>query len=111
MNSMGGFGSPETPCAQDGLLLEDWPNRSSSTGAGHGDAQDDQDSNPLNTRVNFLEFSKLHLYERDDEYLRNLSYTKYDQDEFGAQAMLEASRIKDLITTAPPDSAYDSIKY
>ena len=53
----------------------------------------------------------LHLYERDDEYLKNLAYTEDDRDEFGAQAMLEASRIKDRISTAPPDSVKDSIKY
>ncbi len=103
--------SPEPP-AQDRLLLEDWPNRSSpSTEADHGEANDNQDSKPLNSRVNFLEHSMLHLYERDDEYLKNLAYTKDDRDEFSAQATLEASRIKDLITTAPPDSVKDSIKY
>ena len=104
--------SPKPP-VQDGLLLEDWPNNrsSSSMEADHGDTQDDQDSKPLNKRVNFSEHSKLHLYERDDEYLKNLAYTKDDRDEFGAQATLEANRIKDLIITAPPDSAKDSIKY
>ena len=100
------------PPAQDGLLLEDWPNRSSSSmEADHGDAQENQDSKSLNARVIFSEYSKLHLYERDDEYLKNLAYTKDDRDEFGAQARLEASRIKDLIITAPPDSIKDSIKY
>jgi hypothetical protein len=55
---------------QDGQLLEDWPNNrsSSSMEADHGDAQDDQGSKPLNTRVNFSDYSKLHLYVRDDEY-------------------------------------------
>jgi hypothetical protein len=102
------------PPAQHGQLLEDWPNNrsSSSMGADHGDTQDDQDSKSVNSRgVNFSEHSKLHLYERDDEYLKNLAYTKDDRDEFGAQATLEANRIKDLITTAPPDSVKDSIKY
>jgi hypothetical protein len=102
--------SPKPP-VQDGLLLEDWQNQSSSMEADHGDTQDDQDSKPLNKRVNFSEHSKLHPYERDDEYLKNLAYTKDDRDEFGAQASLEASRIKDLITTASPDSVKDSIKY
>ena len=103
--------SPKPP-VQDGLLLEEWPNRSSSMEADHGDTQDDQDSKSVNSRgVNFSEHSKLHLYERDDEYLKNLAYTKDDRDEFGAQATLEASRIKDLITTAPPYSVKDSIKY
>ena len=105
---------PPGPPAQDGQLLEGWPNNrsSSSMEADHGDTQDDQDSKSVNSRgVNFSEHSKLHLYERDDEYLKNLAYTKDDRDEFGAQATLEASRIKDLITTAPPDSVKDSIKY
>jgi hypothetical protein len=101
--------SPKPP-VQDGLLLEDWQNQSSSMEA-DGDTQDDQDSKPLQKRVNFSEHSKLHPYERDDEYLKNLAYTKDDRDKFGAQATLEANRITDLITTAPPDSAKDSIKY
>jgi hypothetical protein len=101
--------SPKPP-VQDGLLLEDWQNQSSSMEADHGDTQDDQDSKSVNSRVNFSEHSKLHPYERDDEYLKNLAYTKDDRDEFGAQASLEAKRIKDLITTAPPDSVKDSIK-
>src|SRR6056300_514823 len=102
--------SLESP-AQDGQQIEDWPNRSSSTEADYGDDQDNQVSKSLNSRVNFSEYSKLHLYERDDEYLKNSAYTKDDQDEFGAQATLEASRIKHLIITAPPNSVKDSIKY
>ena len=71
--------SPEPPAA-DGLLLEDWPNRSSSSmEVDHGDTQNDQDSKPSNTRVNFSEHSMLHLYERDDDYLKNLAYTEDDR--------------------------------
>ena len=114
MHSNGLIQNRQSPAAQHGQLLEDWPNNrsSSSMEADHGDAQDDQDSKSVNSRgVNFSEHSMLHLYQRDDEYLKNLAYTKDDRDEFGAQATLEASRIKDLITMAPPDSVKDSIKY
>lgn len=102
--------SPEPP-VQDGLLLADWPNRSLSMEADHGAAQNDRDCKPLYKRVTFSEHSKLHPYDRDDEYLKNLAYTKDDRDEFATQATLEANRIKDLITKAPPYSAKDSIKY
>jgi hypothetical protein len=103
--------SPKPPVQNGLVLLEYWQNQSSSMEADHGDTQDDQDSKPSIKRVNFSEHSKLYPYERDDEYLKNLAYTKDDRDKFGAQATLEANRIKDLITTAPPDSAKDSIKY
>jgi hypothetical protein len=104
-------------CSNDNLLVEwDWPRRTSSKAEqDNQDHQDDQvvvDFRPTSSGVHFMEFSKLHIYEKDDLNLKkNMAYSSMDCDMFKADAMIEAHRIKDLIRNSPPDSVKESIKY
>jgi hypothetical protein len=99
-------------------LLENWPKRSSSMIISSFDFDEGDDDaatashNKKRHSVNFSVSSQLHVYERESVYLlRSLAYTKEDRNEFGREAYLEGLRIKSLVTTAPPDSAAESIKY
>ena len=62
--------------------------------------------------VRFSETSQLHTYQRPPtSVLQSLSYTKTDNDEFRRHALIEAMRIKGLISDAPHDSCSDSVRY
>ena len=62
-------------------------------------------------RVVFSQCSQLHVYDRDDLYLKNMAYSKYDRDIFGQEAVREGMRIKNLIEAVPSESVAESIKY
>eukprot|EP00984_Skeletonema_dohrnii_P021348 scaffold10642_cov155-Skeletonema_dohrnii-CCMP3373.AAC.15 len=79
-------------------LLEDWPRRASSK-------EIDQSG------VSFSEFSTLRVYDDLDYLYLKKAYSKVDREIFGAQAMMEADRIKNLIFNSPPASVKESVKY
>lgn len=63
-------------------------------------------------QVRFSEASQLHLYERPPiSLLQSLSYSTDDRDKFGMEAILEGNRIQNLIASAPPASATESLKF
>lgn len=63
-------------------------------------------------QVRFSEASQLHLYERPSiSLLQSLSYSSDDRDKFGMEAILEGNRIKNLIASAAPESAAESLKF
>ena len=79
-------------------LLEDWPRRASSK-------ETDQSG------VSFSEFSTLLAYDDLDYLDLEKAYSKEDREIFGAQAMIEADRINNLIISSPPASVKESVKY
>jgi len=97
----------ESPAARRESLLEDWPRRASST-----EADQDVDSSKSQSGVNFSEFSTLRVYDDLDYlYLKKKAYSQEDRKIFGAQAMIEADRINNLIISSPPVSVKESVKY
>ena len=93
------------PC--EGRLLEEWPRRASS------DEQDavSNSSAAQPSVVHISESSMLYVYHDDDLYSKNKAYSRQDRQIFGAQAMIDANRIKNLIYTSPPASVIESVKY
>eukprot|EP00984_Skeletonema_dohrnii_P032386 scaffold26473_cov138-Skeletonema_dohrnii-CCMP3373.AAC.7 len=97
----------ESPAARRESLLEDWPRRASSK-----EADQDVDSSKSQSGVNFSDFSTLHVYDDLDYlYLKKKAYSQEDRKIFGAQAMIEADRINNLIINSPPVSVKESVKY
>ena len=93
-------------------LLEDWPRRASSLEADADDQDHDALSNSASQHsVNISETSTLFVYYMDDLYRKNKAYSRQDREIFGAQAMIEANRIKNLIYSSPPTSVKESVKY
>ncbi len=105
---------PVTRPGREGLL-EDWPQRASSISIEAHQEHDEAVSNSNSAShptVNFSEFSSLRVYDDlDDLYRRTKAYSRKDREVFGAQAMMEANRIKRLIYASPPNSVKESIKY
>ncbi len=98
-------------------LLEDWPSDSSSSleeaelepeqvDKFSMDAMPKPESNP---RVSFSETSSLLVY-KDDEACKK-AYSKVDYELFRFSTLLDARRVKKLISTAPPASTKDSVKF
>ena len=101
------------PASRRGSLLEDWPRRASSTEEANQnqDEQVDADAGSQSqSGVCFSEISTLYVYDFDYLYLKK-GYSQQDREIFGAQAIIEANRIRDLIVASPPDSVSESIKY
>jgi hypothetical protein len=96
----------ELPARRRESLLEDWPRRASST-----EADQDADSSKSQSGVHFSEFSTLRVYDDLDYLCLKKAYSKEDREIFGAQAMIEADRIKNLIINSPPASVKESVKY
>jgi|EP00985_Skeletonema_marinoi_P004089 hypothetical protein len=99
-------------------LLEDWPRSSSSSIEEAEQFEVDEvniDTNTMpaepepNTRVSFSETSMLRVYERDEAYTK--AYSKVDYDLFKCSMLLDARRVKKLISRAPPESTIDSVKF
>mmetsp|Transcript_31932 Transcript_31932/g.41269 ORF Transcript_31932/g.41269 Transcript_31932/m.41269 type:complete len:198 (+) Transcript_31932:184-777(+) len=99
-------------------LLEDWPRSSSSSIEEAEQVEVDEvniDTNTMpaepepNTRVSFSETSMLRFYERDEAYTKACS--KVDYDLFKCSVLLDARRVKKLISRAPPESTKDSVKF
>jgi hypothetical protein len=97
----------ESPAGRRESLLEDWPRRTSST-----EADQDVDSSKSQSGVNFSEYSTLRVYDDLNYlYLKKKAYSREDREIFGAQAMIEADRINNLIISSPPVSVKESVKY
>jgi len=95
-------------------LLEDWPRRASSLASEADDHAHDAASNSdsaAQPSVNISKSSRLYVYYEDDLYCMNKAYSRRDREIFGAQAMIEANRIKTLIYTSPSASVKESVKY
>ena len=103
-------------------LLEDWSSNSSSSIEGaelepqRVDEFHDHDAMPkpkteLNPRVSFSETSLLRVYKRDEAYTKAKAYSEVDYDLFRFSMLLDARRVKELITRAPPESKKDSVKF
>ncbi len=101
-------------------LLEDWSSNSSSSieGAEIEPQRVDEfdDAMPklkteLNPRVSFSETSLLRVYKRDEAYTKAKAYSEVDYDLFRFSMLLDARRVKELITRAPPESKKDSVKF
>ncbi len=92
-------------------LVEEWPRRASSLKADQdqGEVVSNSESQAI---VTFSEFSTLRVYDDlDDHYRKTKAYSKKDYEAFGAQAMKEAHRLRQLIYRSPPASLKESVKY
>jgi hypothetical protein len=99
------------PASRLGSLLEDWPRCASSTEEDQGQDEKADAGSQSQSGVYFSELSALYVYD-DFNYLHlKKAYSKEDREIFGAQAVIEANRIKNLIIASPPDSVSESIKY
>jgi hypothetical protein len=110
--------SPASRHDHDHDLLEDWPRSSSSSIEEAEQVEVDEvniDTNTMpaepepNTRVSFSETSMLRFYERDEAYTK--AYSKVDYDLFKCSVLLDARRVKKLISRAPLESTKDSVKF
>ncbi|KAL7480200.1 hypothetical protein ACHAW6_005902 [Cyclotella cf. meneghiniana] len=79
-------------------LLEEWPRRISS------DAGEDMEislCSSSNKKVAFSPYSRLHVYQVDEEAERKKSYGSSERKVFQAQALHDAFRIQALIKSCP----------
>jgi hypothetical protein len=93
-----------SPCANSGKLLVEWPRRMS------GNAGTRKIRQP---RVTFSESSSMQMYHLDQLYAHTKSYSKDDCKRFSRESQMEAARIKKLVHsfTSPGVSTEESFKY
>mmetsp|Transcript_5085 Transcript_5085/g.10450 ORF Transcript_5085/g.10450 Transcript_5085/m.10450 type:complete len:182 (-) Transcript_5085:126-671(-) len=63
-------------------LIEDWPHRRKTT-----------------KRVHFSDAAVLRIYQNDEDYARNKSYTAKERKVFSRNALVEAARIRKIVAT------------
>jgi hypothetical protein len=115
---------PQQPPSWQDSLLDNWPRRSSSMSMEErrsssmvveveADLATNTTSDPRKPpHVSFSAISQVFQYERHDDLCRKeLAYNKEDRNTFKTEAKLEARRIRDLIQSAPPASAAESIEF
>ncbi|KAL3787174.1 hypothetical protein HJC23_010184 [Cyclotella cryptica] len=83
---------------QGRALLEEWPRRIS---ADVGEEMDISLCSSSNKKVSFSPYSRLHVYQVDEEVERNKSYGSSERKVFQAQALHDAFRIQALIKSCP----------
>ena len=88
-------------------LLVDWPRRVSAYD------EDKMDVSVLSSSekvVSFSSYSRLHVYQTDDEFERNKSYSSKERKKFQAQALGDAFHIQGLIEACPYEGG-QAIRY
>ena len=65
----------------------------------------------LSPRVSFSETSTLSVYKRDEAYSKEKSYSSAEYELLKLETLLDARRVKELISRAPPVSTKDSVKF
>ncbi len=65
----------------------------------------------LSPRVSFSETSTLSVYKRDEAYSKERSYSSAEYELLKLETLLDARRVKELISRAPPVSTKDSVKF